>query len=251
MADSSVAFPPFDQLTDAHVAHMAPGYGSRTRGRLLRRFLLALIRAPCHEMIHCVQHVAKQVDNSGRCGGASWSAEHDASLPAHTIFWQMYRYAVGADALPADIEDVVTDDADGKADGDVTRDKPKGEAEVDAEGGGLDADMLELGYNFSIRNSSQEAILEMKSVLAGGIAALALARCHVFSERALKVLSEKDQEAFCEWRESFGLSVRSHVAWGVPHYEYILLMGRFSSMHFISLCIPLFSFPPFLLLTTP
>lgn len=40
---------------------MYSGYHTKSKGRLYRKYLLTCPRVVFHEMIHCIQHIAKQI----------------------------------------------------------------------------------------------------------------------------------------------------------------------------------------------
>lgn len=56
-------------------------FQATTSGHFRLLFFLACSRIMCHEVIHCIQHLAEQQDSDP----VSWSAEHDASYVCHSL----------------------------------------------------------------------------------------------------------------------------------------------------------------------
>lgn len=76
-----MCFPDPYRLSEQHLKLlMGP---STNRGRFFRRHFYACLKTTCHEMLHSIQALAKQVDNK-HC---SWSSEHDASVASNSLFW--------------------------------------------------------------------------------------------------------------------------------------------------------------------
>eukprot|EP01006_Ploeotia_vitrea_P037804 TRINITY_DN66178_c13_g1_i2.p1 TRINITY_DN66178_c13_g1~~TRINITY_DN66178_c13_g1_i2.p1 ORF type:complete len:425 (-),score=186.74 TRINITY_DN66178_c13_g1_i2:990-2264(-) len=83
MSAREISYPNPYTLTDAHMEVLSRRYGEETRGSFMRCFFLHCFSVPCHEMLHCVQHVLGQEDKDL----LSWSAEHDASFASLSLLW--------------------------------------------------------------------------------------------------------------------------------------------------------------------
>lgn len=88
MANRTVSLADPYALTAAHIECMRRRYHTRSPQHFLSAFFLSCLVVPCHEIVHCVQHLAKQVDGTP---GISWSAEHDASVVSLSLFRAVAR----------------------------------------------------------------------------------------------------------------------------------------------------------------
>jgi len=81
-ASTSFTVPDYYNVTTAHRAYLLhPERRQRTWGRALISGSMLSVTAPSHEIVHLLQHAAKQIDRSV----GSWQAEHDASRCASAL----------------------------------------------------------------------------------------------------------------------------------------------------------------------
>ena len=95
-ANRVVSVPDPDELTEAHRELMMERHRSATVADLHADFFLVCLIAPCHEILHAVQHLAGQQDPDPQ----SWSAEHDASYACLSLFWAASAHPIFDAVLP-------------------------------------------------------------------------------------------------------------------------------------------------------
>lgn len=77
-----LSYPDVYDLPEKHFEYMLKRYRKPNAGALYIHLYHLCYYVMCHEVIHCVQHAAKQKDSNP----LSWSAEHDASFVSLSLF---------------------------------------------------------------------------------------------------------------------------------------------------------------------
>jgi len=98
-----VSMPDIHQLPEDHCNFMRKKMGTtelKSKGKFFLDFYMSTLRAPCHEVIHIIQHLARQTGNTCQ-------AEHDASYAMMTLMWAIVEQEELSDIFEKGIKETV------------------------------------------------------------------------------------------------------------------------------------------------